>query len=141
MHRASQLESSDRFKTRKRPSASVAGGSIFCSYLKDAVSKVYQHDKTGKLIREIVLPGLGSSGGFSARKNEKELYYGYTGYTAPYSIFKLDIESGKTELYKQPKVEFKPEDYESKQIFYTSKDGTKIPMIVTHKKGIKLDGE
>lgn len=121
-------------------SASAAGGSIFCSYLKDAVSKVYQHDKTGKLIREIVLPGLGSSGGFSARKNEKELYYGYTGYTAPYSIFKLDIESGKTELYKQPKVEFKPEEYESKQIFYTSKDGTKIPMIVTHKKGIKLDG-
>ena len=122
-------------------SASVAGGNIFCSYLKDAVSKVYQYDKAGKQIREIVLPGLGSAGGFSARKDEKELYYGYTGYTAPYSIFKLNIESGKTELYKQPKVEFKPEEYESKQIFYTSKDGTKIPMIITHKKGIKMDGK
>lgn len=122
-------------------SASVAGGNIFCSYLKDAVSKVYQYNKAGKQIREIVLPGLGSAGGFSARKDEKELYYGYTGYTAPYSIFKLNIESGKTELYKQPKVEFKPEEYESKQIFYTSKDGTKIPMIITHKKGIKMDGK
>ncbi len=122
-------------------SASVAGGNIFCSYLKDAVSKAYQYDKAGKQIREIVLPGLGSAGGFSARKDEKELYYGYTGYTAPYSIFKLNIESGKTELYKQPKVEFKPEEYESKQIFYTSKDGTKIPMIITHKKGIKMDGK
>ena len=122
-------------------SASFAGGNIFCSYLKDAVSKVYQYDKAGKQIREIVLPGLGSAGGFSARKDEKELYYGYTGYTAPYSIFKLNIESGKTELYKQPKVEFKPEEYESKQIFYTSKDGTKIPMIITHKKGIKMDGK
>lgn len=122
-------------------SASVAGGNIFCSYLKDAVSKVYQYDKAGKQIREIVLPGLGSAGGFSARKDEKELYYGYTGYTAPYSIFKLNIESGKTELYKQPKVEFKPEEYESNQIFYTSKDGTKIPMIITHKKGIKMDGK
>ena len=122
-------------------SVSVAGNSIFCSYLKDAISKVYQFDKTGKQIREIVLPGPGSAGGFSARRDEKELYYGYTGYTAPYTIYKLDIASGKSAVYKQSKVDFKPEDYESKQIFYTSKDGTKIPMIITHKKGLKLDGK
>lgn len=121
-------------------SASSAGGSIFCSYLKDAVSKVYQYDKLGKQVREIALPGLGSASGFSGKAEDKELFYGYTGYTAPYSIYKMDIASGKTELYKQPKVEFKPEEYESKQIFYTSKDSTKIPMIITYKKGLELNG-
>jgi prolyl oligopeptidase len=120
--------------------ASSAGGSIFCSYLKDAVSKVYQYDKTGKQVREIALPGLGSASGFNGKAEDKELFYGYTGYTAPYSIYKMNIAGGKTELYKQPKVEFKPEDYESKQVFYTSKDGTKIPMIITHKKGLELNG-
>ncbi len=122
-------------------SASSAGGFIFCTYLKDAVSKVYQHDMTGKRIREIELPGLGTAGGFYAKKEYKELYYGYTGYTTPYTIYKLDINTGKTALYKQPTVQFKPEEYESKQVFYTSKDGTKIPMIITHKKGIQLDGK
>jgi prolyl oligopeptidase len=121
-------------------SASSAGGFIFCSYLKDAVSKVFQYDKTGKQVREIVLPGLGSASGFGGKAEDKELFYGYTGYTAPYSIYKMDIASGKTELYKQPKVEFKPEDYESKQVFYTSKDSTKIPMIITYKKGLELNG-
>lgn len=122
-------------------SASSAGGFIFCTYLKDAVSKVYQHDMTGKRIREIELPGLGTAGGFYAKKEYKELYYGYTGYTTPYTIYKLDMATGKTALYKQPTVQFKPEAYESKQVFYTSKDGTKIPMIITHKKGIQLDGK
>ncbi len=122
-------------------SASSAGGFIFCTYLKDAVSKVYQHEMTGKRIREIELPGLGTAGGFNAKKEYKELYYGYTGYTTPYTIYKLDIATGKTALYKQPTVQFKPEEYESKQVFYTSKDGTKIPMIITHKKGIQLDGK
>ncbi len=122
-------------------SASSAGGFIFCTYLKDAVSNVYQHDMTGKRIREIELPGLGTAGGFYAKKEYNELYYGYTGYTTPYTIYKLDINTGKTALYKQPTVQFKPEEYESKQVFYTSKDGTKIPMIITHKKGIQLDGK
>ncbi len=121
--------------------ASAAGGSIFCTYLKDAVTKVFQNDKTGKKIREIVLPGLGTAGGFFAKQNEQELYYGYTGYTTPYTIYKLEIPTGKTTLYKQPTVAFKPEEYESNQVFYTSKDGTKIPMIITHKKGIELNGK
>lgn len=121
-------------------STSAAGGSLFCSYLKDAVSKVYQYDRTGKQIREIVLPGLGSASGFAGKKEDIELFYGYTSYTTPYSIYKMNIATGKTELYKQPKVEFKPEEYESKQVFYPSKDGTKIPMIITYKKGIELNG-
>ncbi len=121
-------------------STSSAGGFLFCSYLKDAVSKVYQYDKTGKQIREIALPGLGSASGFGGKADDKELFYGYTSYTTPYSIYKMDIATGKAELYKQPKVEFKPEEYESKQVFYPSKDGTKIPMIITYKKGLVLDG-
>ncbi len=121
--------------------ASSVGGFIFCSYLKDAVSKVYQYDRTGKQVREIALPGLGTATGFNGWQDDKDLFYGYTGYTAPYTIYKMNIASGKTEMYKQPNVQFKPGDYESKQVFYTSKDGTKIPMIITYKKGIELNGK
>jgi prolyl oligopeptidase len=120
--------------------ASTAGGTIFCSYLKDAVTKVVQNDKSGKQLREIELPGLGTADGFYAKEKDKALYYSFTGYTTPGTIYKLDIESGKSELYKKPTVQFKPEEFESKQVFYTSKDGTKIPMIITHKKGIELNG-
>ncbi len=122
-------------------SASAAGGTIYCSYLKDAVNKVYQYDKSGKRIREIELPGLGTAFGFSAKKDEKDVYYVFASYITPSVIYKLNIESGKSEIYKESKVQFEPEDYESKQIFYTSKDGTKIPMIITHKKGIALNGK
>ena len=121
--------------------ASTAGGSIFCTYLKDAVNKVYQFDKTGKQLREIQLPGLGTASGFYAKNEEKELYYVFTSYVTPATIFKMDIATGKAEIYKESKVQFKPGDFESKQIFYTSKDGTKIPMIITHKKGIELNGK
>lgn len=122
-------------------SATSAGDFIFCTYLKDAVSKVYQYDKTGKQIREIELPGLGSANGFSAKQPDSILYYGFMAYTMPYTIYKLNIQTGETNLYKKPSVEFRPEEYESSQVFYTSKDGTKIPMIITHKKGIELNGK
>lgn len=121
-------------------SASSAGKTIYCSYLKDAVSKVYQYDREGKEIREIALPGLGTAYGFSAKQDEKELYYVYTSYINPATIYKLDIATGKSEIYKASKVQFNPNDYESKQVFYNSKDGTKIPMILTYKKGMKPDG-
>ncbi len=121
--------------------ATSAGKNIFCSYLKDAVSKVYQYDRTGKQIREITLPGLGTSNGFYAKQDEKELYYGFSSYTMPNTIYKLDIATGKSELYKASKVQFNPGDFESKQVFYNSKDGTKIPMIITYKKGTKFDGK
>ena len=120
--------------------ASTGGGYIFCTYLKDAVNKVYQYDKTGKEVREIQLPGLGTAYGFSTFKEEKDLHYVFTSYVNPSTIYKLDIATGNTTIFKESKVQFKPEDYESKQVFYNSKDGTKIPMIITYKKGLELNG-
>ncbi len=122
-------------------SPSKAGGYLFTVYMVDAVSKVFQYDYSGKQVREITLPGVGSAGGFGAKKDEKILYYSYTNYVTPGSIYKLDIEKGTSELYVKPDIDFNPENYESKQVFYTSKDGTKIPMIITHKKGLKLGGK
>jgi len=122
-------------------SASAVGGNIFCSYLKDAINKVYQYDHTGKKLREVQLPGLGTAGGFSGKKEEKETYYVFTSYVNPATIYKMDIASGKMEVYKESKVQFNPKDFESKQVFYTSKDGTKIPMLITYKKGVELNGK
>lgn len=121
-------------------SVSNAGGNLFCSYLKDAISVVEQYDMKGNKIRNIQLPGLGSAGGFGGKRNEKEVYFYFGSYINPTTIYKMDIASGKSNMYKKPEVKFKEDQYESKQVFYTSKDGTKIPMIITYKKGIKLDG-
>ncbi|MGB4844331.1 MAG: prolyl oligopeptidase family serine peptidase [Ferruginibacter sp.] len=120
---------------------SAGGGSLYCTYMKDAVNKVYQFDRTGKQVREITLPGLGSASGFYAKQDEKELYYVFTSYINAPTIYKLDIGSGKTSVYKESKVQFTPADYESVQVFYESKDGTKIPMIITYKKGTELNGK
>lgn len=122
-------------------STSTAGGYFFCHYLKDAISKVYQYDHQGKRIREISLPGPGTAMGFNARAEDKELYYAFSSYVQPSTIYRMDIASGKTSLYKQPAVKFNPQNYESRQVFYSSKDGTKVPMIITFKKGTKLDGK
>tara|TARA_B100000949_G_scaffold158593_1_gene139619 strand:+ start:1363 stop:3525 length:2163 start_codon:yes stop_codon:yes gene_type:complete len=122
-------------------SPSTGGGSIFGNYMVDAVSKVLQYDYDGKLIREVKLPGVGSAGGFGTKKEEKELYYSFTNYVTPGSIYKYDIASGDSELFIKPEIDFNPENFESHQVFYTSKDGTKIPMIITHKKGLKMDGK
>lgn len=121
-------------------SVNTGGGNLFCSYLKDAITKVLQYDMKGNKIREVVLPGLGTASGFSGKRKEKTLFYSFSSYTTPSTIYKMDIASGKTEVYKKPTLQFNSEDYESKQVFYPSKDGTKIPMMITHKKGIKLDG-
>jgi prolyl oligopeptidase len=121
--------------------ASAAGGVLFCTYLKDAVNKVYQFDYSGKLIREVALPGLGSAGGFSGKKEEKETFYVFTSYVNPPAIYKMNIADGSTEVYKESKVQFNTNDFESKQVFYPSKDGTKIPMIITYKKGLELNGK
>ena len=122
-------------------SPNTGGGYIFAKYMVDAVSKVYQYDYEGKLIREVTLPGVGSAGGFGSKKEEKVLYYSFTNYTTPGSIYKYDVDKGTSELYRKPEIDFNPDDYESNQIFYTSKDGTKVPMIITHKKGLELDGK
>jgi prolyl oligopeptidase len=122
-------------------SPSSGGKYIFAEYMVDAVSKVLQYDMNGNLIREVELPGVGSAGGFGAKKEETELYYSFTNYVTPGSIYKYDMESGKSELYRKPEIDFDPDNYESKQVFYTSKDGTKVPMIITHKKGVELNGK
>ncbi len=119
---------------------SKAGKYFFANYMKDAISVVKQYDYNGKFIKDIKLPGIGTASGFSAKDNAKELYYSFTNYITPSSIYKMKISSGKSELYQKPKVKFNSDDFESKQVFYTSKDGTKVPMIITYKKGIKLDG-
>ncbi|WPO80393.1 prolyl oligopeptidase family serine peptidase [Flavobacterium sp. KACC 22761] len=128
-------------ETKDILSPSTGGGYFFANYTKDAVSFVQQYDYSGKLVREIKLPAVGTAGGFGGKKNEKILYYSFTNYTTPGSIYSFEPKSGKSEVYAKPKVDFKSEDYESKQVFYTSKDGTKVPMIITYKKGTKLDGK
>ncbi len=122
-------------------SASTAGDKIFANYIKDAVTQVYQYNLDGKREKEITLPGLGSAGGFSAKKEEKDVYYSFTSYIYPYTIFKYNIATGNSSIFKKPSVQFNPALFESKQVFYFSKDGTKIPMIITHKKGIELNGK
>lgn len=120
---------------------STAGGKIFANYLKDATSLVMQYDMDGRLERTVTLPGVGSASGFSAKKSEKELYYTFTSYIYPPTIFKYSIASGQSIEHKKSGVAFDPSLYVSKQVFYTSKDGTRIPMIITHKKGIELNGK
>ena len=122
-------------------SPSTGGGYFFTQYIKDAVSMVLQYDYNGKLIREIVLPGIGTVSGFGGKKEEKVLYYSFSNYITPGSIYTFEPKKGKSKIYTKPKVDFNSEAYESKQVFYTSEDGTMIPMIITHKKGLVLDGK
>jgi prolyl oligopeptidase len=122
-------------------SPTTGGGFIFANYMKDAVSVVQQYDYNGKMLREIQLPGLGSAGGFTGKKKEEILYYSFTNYTTPGTIYSFEAKVGKSTIYQKPKVAFISKNYESIQVFYTSKDGTKIPMVITYKKGLKLNGK
>ncbi len=119
---------------------STGGGYIFASYMVDAISNVKQLDMSGKLVREITLPGVGTASGFDGKKDQQTLYYSFTNYKTPSTIFSLNVESGESSVYLKSKANFDSDAYESKQVFYTSQDGTKVPMIITHKKGLKLDG-
>ena len=121
-------------------SVSIIGGKIVAQYMKDASSRAYVFDIEGKSLSEITLPGIGTIGGFSGKKNDNIAFYAYTSFTFPTTIFKYDINSNKTEVYKKPDIDFKVDDYETKQVFYPSKDGTQIPMFIIHKKDLKLDG-
>ena len=118
----------------------VAGNYIFAQYMIDAISEIKQYDFEGKFLREIKLPSIGTASVESAEEKDTETYFTFENYYTPLSIYKLHLETGKTELYWAPKIDFNPNDFESKQIFYTSKDGTKVPMIITYKKGTPLDG-
>ncbi len=121
-------------------SAGTGCGYFFAHYMKDALSNIKQYDYSGKLIREVTLPGVGTASMGNAKRKEKEVYFSFTNYVTPGSIYKYTPATGKSEVYVTPKIDFNPDNYESKQVFYTSKDGTKVPMIITHKKGLKLDG-
>ncbi len=121
--------------------AGTGGGYFFTEYMVDAISKVLQYDYEGNLVREVGLPGVGSAGGFGGKKEDEEFYFSFTNYNTPGSSFKYNVESGEYEQYWKPEIDFNPEDYESTQVFFTSKDGTKVPMIITHKKGVELNGK
>ena len=120
---------------------STCGKKFFAHYLRDAVSEVVQFSLDGKKEHAVKLPGVGTASGHGGKMEEMETYYTFTSYVYPPTIFKYDIKTGASSVYKKSNVKFKPEGYESKQVFYTSKDGTKVPMIITSKKGIKLDGK
>ncbi|TAF73507.1 MAG: S9 family peptidase [Flavobacterium sp.] len=120
---------------------STGSGYIFANYMKDAVSVVKQFDYKGKSIRTIALPGVGTASGFGGKAKDKELYFSFTNYVTPGTTYTFFPESGKSSVYVKPKVDFVSENYESNQVFYTSKDGTKVPMIITYKKGLQLKGK
>ncbi|MGM0429696.1 MAG: prolyl oligopeptidase family serine peptidase [Pseudomonadota bacterium] len=121
-------------------SVSTGAGYIFAEYMVDAVAQVKQYAYNGDMVREVQLPGVGSIGGFSGKKEQEELYYTFTNYSTPSTIYKFDPDQGGSEVYAESGADFDPANYESKQVFYTSKDGTEVPMIITYKKGTKLDG-
>ncbi len=122
-------------------SPSTGSGYIFAHYMKDAISQVMQYDYNGNIIREVELPGVGTVGGFSGKKEDTTLYFSFSNYITAGTIYSYNPEAGDREVYEKPDVKFNSDEYETEQIFYTSKDGTKIPMIISYKKGIKLNGK
>lgn len=116
------------------------GDTFFANYMVDAISKVKQYNKKGELIRDITLPGVGTAGGFSGKKEQTTLYYSFTNYKTPGTTYTFDVTTGESGVYRKSGVDFNSDDYTSEQVFYNSKDGTKVPMIITYKNGIKLDG-
>ena len=114
---------------------------LVCNYLADARTEILVHGLDGKLVRRVELPGIGTAGGFGGKREESETFYAFTGFTTPTTIYRHDLKTGTSTVFRQPKVEFDPAQFETKQIFYTSKDGTRVPMFLSHKKGLKLDGQ
>ncbi|WP_026733028.1 prolyl oligopeptidase family serine peptidase [Fischerella sp. PCC 9605] len=119
---------------------SIINNQFVADYLKDARSQIKIFALNGAFVREVELPGIGLAGGFSGKRYDTETFYGFTNFITPGTIYRYDMVNGKSEIFRQPKVDFDPADYETKQVFYKSKDGTQVPMFITHKKGIKLDG-
>ena len=121
-------------------SAGMVGGQLFAEYLQDVTTRIYRYDPDGSNEREIALPGLGSAGGFGGKRDDTYTFYSFTNFTDPGTIFKYDIPAGTSEIFFRPELKFDPEQFETKQVFYPGKDGTKVPMFIVHKKGLKLDG-
>lgn len=119
----------------------TGGGYLFASYLKDASTKVYQYTYAGKLVREIKLPGIGTASGFGGEKADKEFFYTFSSFSTPPSIYRYDVATGQSTLFRKTEVKVKTEDFVTEQVFFTSKDGTKVPMFLTYKKGIERNGQ
>jgi prolyl oligopeptidase len=124
-------------------SVNIVGGQFIGNYLHDAhsVVKLFAwdgHDAT--FSRELALPGLGSAGGFGGERTDTETFYSFTSFTVPGTIYRLDLTTGESRIFREPKVDFRPGDYETKQVFSVSKDGTRVPIFITHRRGLKLDG-
>ena len=121
--------------------ASIVGGQLFTSYLKDASTRIYRSNlESTSEMTEVTLPGIGSATGFSGRREDSVTFYTFTSFTYPATIYKYDIETGEATLFHASEAQVNPDDYETKQVFYKSKDGTEIPLFIVHKKGIELDG-
>jgi prolyl oligopeptidase len=118
----------------------LGGNTFFANYMVDAISKVKQYNKQGELIREISLPGVGTASGFGGKKEQTTLYYSFTNYKTPGTTYSFDVQSGESKVYRKSGIDFNSDNYTSEQVFYTSKDGTKVPMIITYKSDIKLNG-
>ncbi len=118
----------------------LVGDKLISQYMQDACHHAYISDLNGKQVAELALPGPGTLGGFSCEKGTTEAFYAYTSFTYPNTIFKYDVVANRSEIFRKPGIEFNPDEYETQQVFYTSKDGTKIPMFIVHKKGLKMDG-
>ncbi|HEY2787483.1 MAG TPA: prolyl oligopeptidase family serine peptidase [Fimbriiglobus sp.] len=121
--------------------ANLLGDQFFTIYLQDAKTAVKVYGLTGQFVRDVGLPGIGTAAGFGGKRTDAETFYSFSSFNTPPSTYRYDLKTAQTRLLKQPKVKFDPHQYEVKQVFYTSKDGTKIPMFITHKKGLKLDGQ
>ncbi|SFM66166.1 prolyl oligopeptidase family serine peptidase [Rugamonas rubra] len=121
-------------------SANIVNNQLVIDYLSDAHSQVKIFDLKGKPVREVDLPGIGSASGFYGKRADQETFYSYTSFTTPTTIYRYDLSTGKSSVYRQPKVDFDPAAYETRQEFFTSRDGTKVPMFIVAKKGVKLDG-
>jgi prolyl oligopeptidase len=127
---------------KKEPlqNANTGGGKLFVDYLKDVSTRTYVYDLKGKQLGEVKYPALGNGGNLGGYRDDTFLFYVFTSFTFPPTIYKYDIATGKSNIFRKPEVAFNPADYETKQVFYTSKDGIKIPMFIINKKGIKKDG-
>jgi prolyl oligopeptidase len=121
-------------------SVGLLNNQFVADYLKDARSSIKIFDLEGSFVREVELPGIGSAGGFGGKRYDRETFYSFTSFTTPTTIYRYDMVSGESTVFRQPEVDFNPNEYETKQVFYSSKDGTRVPMFITHKQGLKLDG-
>jgi prolyl oligopeptidase len=118
----------------------IVGNMFVCTYLKDARSQIKLHDIKGRFVRDVELPGIGSAGGFDGRRKDTDTFYSFSSFATPPTTYSYNMITGESKLFRKAPVKFNPDDYETSQVFYTSRDGTKVPMFLTHRKGLKLDG-